>query len=129
VNCLFDTSTWIWTLWGSRRLSDRIRALFAETEEHLFCLSAASVWEIAIKWSSGRLELPAAPAAIIPDALARQGVRSLPIANAHALAVTDLPFHHADPFDRLLIAQAKIEGLAILTSDRAFRRYGVNVIW
>lgn len=126
---LFDTSTWIWTLWGSHRLSSGIRDLFAERERHVFYLSAASAWEIAIKSSLGRLDLSGRAAEIVPDALMKQGVQSLPIANRHALAVADLPFHHADPFDRLLIAQAQTEDLTILTSDREFRRYDVRIMW
>jgi PIN domain nuclease of toxin-antitoxin system len=129
VTFLFDTSTWIWTLWGSHHLSNVIRDLFAEREQHVFYLSAASVWEIAIKSSLGRLDLPGRAAEIVPDALMQQGVRSLPITNRHALTVADLPFHHADPFDRLLIAQAQTEGLTILTRDREFRRYDVEIMW
>ena len=129
MNLLFDTSTWIWTLWGSHHLSDGIRTLLVEREQHVFYLSAASVWEIAIKSSLRRLDLPAPAGELVPDALARQGVRSLPITNEHALAVADLPFHHADPFDRLLIAQAQLNDLTILTSDKAFRRYAVKALW
>ena len=113
----------------AERLSRTVREVLADSDQHVFYLSAASAWEIAIKYSLGRLELPAPPAEIVPADLARQGVLSLPIRNTHALAVADLPFHHADPFDRLLIAQAKIEDLTILTSDKAFRRYGIKIIW
>jgi PIN domain nuclease of toxin-antitoxin system len=129
LNFLFDTSTWIWSLTSPERLSKVVREAIAQSEHHVFYLSAASAWEIAIKYSLGRLELPGPPAEIVPADLAEQGVQSLPIANRHALAVADLPFHHGDPFDRLLIAQAQTEGLTILTSDKQFRRYDVAIMW
>ena len=129
MNFLFDTSTWIWSLTYPERLSKAVREAVTQSEQHVFYLSAASAWEIAIKYSLGRLELPGLPADIVPADLAKQGVQSLPITNRHALAVADLPFHHGDPFDRLLIAQAKVEGLTILTSDKEFRRYDVGIMW
>jgi PIN domain nuclease of toxin-antitoxin system len=99
-----------------------------EDEEAEIHLSAASVWEMAIKARLGRLTLPA-PVADYVAAKARAGVRVLPVDWPHAAAVEQLPLHHHDPFDRLLIAQALAEGLAIVTRDRVFRRYGVPVIW
>jgi PIN domain nuclease of toxin-antitoxin system len=118
---LFDTSTWIWSLMEPERLSEAVREAIAQSEQNVFYLSAASAWEIAVKDSLGTVELPGPPGEIVPADLVKQGILSLPITNTHALAVADLPFHHADPFDRLLIAQAKIEGMAVLTNDRALR--------
>lgn len=93
-------------------------------------LSAASAWEIAVKWSIGKLPLAAPPAEYVPSRLERQGVTGLPIEPRHALRVAALPQHHRDPFDRLLIAQAQVEDLYFLTADRALQAYsGTRLLW
>ena len=91
-------------------------------------LSAASAWEIAIKYSSGRLRLPVEPGEFVRSRLVASQTTPLPVQHNHALQVVHLPHHHRDPFDRLLIAQAQIEGLAIMTADSSFRAYDVEVI-
>jgi PIN domain nuclease of toxin-antitoxin system len=88
-------------------------------------LSAASSWEIAIKTKLGRFRLPGQPVRYVPKRLAEQGIHSLPITQSHSLKVYDLPLHHNDPFDRLLIAQAISEEMCILTSNRIFQ----NIRW
>jgi PIN domain nuclease of toxin-antitoxin system len=87
------------------------------------------VWEIAIKTQLGKLEFPEVPGSYLPKRLAEQGIRSLPVTHSHALGVYDLPPTHADPFDRLLIAQALIEGMVVMTADRAFKKYPVEILW
>jgi PIN domain nuclease of toxin-antitoxin system len=109
------------------RLSARSRTLLTEAGNELL-LSAASAWEIAIKAALGRLRLPEPVAEYVTSRMARHGMRSVPIEQAHALQVAKLPPHHRDPFDRILIAQAQIEDLPILTSDRVFRAYDVKVM-
>jgi PIN domain nuclease of toxin-antitoxin system len=109
------------------RLGLHARAMVEDRRNDLF-LSAASSWEIAIKHGMGRLDLPSPPDALIPEQMRRSGVAGLPIEHAHALRVGTLPAHHRDPFDRLLIAQAQIESLAILTADPVFDRYEVEVV-
>ena len=109
------------------RLSTRSRKLLRDEQSELL-LSAASAWEIAIKVALGKLRLPEPVADYVTSRLAQGGMRSLPIEHAHALHVATLPPHHRDPFDRMLIAQAQIEDLPILTSDRRFRSYAVKVI-
>jgi PIN domain nuclease of toxin-antitoxin system len=104
------------------------RALIEESENDLF-LSAASSWEIAIKHALGRLRLPASPSEYVPDRLAPGGVSPLQIDHTHVLRVATLPMHHRDPFDRLLIAQAQLERMEILTADRQFEPYDVMVRW
>ncbi len=89
---------------------------------------ATSAWEIAIKHGLGKLRLPDAPERAVPELMARTGVVALPVLHRHALRVATLPPKHRDPFDRLLVAQAQVEDLSILTSDRSFRRYDVRVI-
>jgi PIN domain nuclease of toxin-antitoxin system len=109
------------------RFSPRSLAIVRDASNRLV-LSAASAWEIGIKHGLGRLSLPGSPEALIPDLMLRSGVEALPISHAHALRVGSLPHHHRDPFDRLLVAQALMEGLPILTSDDQIRRYEVEVI-
>jgi PIN domain nuclease of toxin-antitoxin system len=91
--------------------------------------SAASSWELAIKAGLGRLDLAEPARTLIPRVLFEQAIRPIDVTHAHALAVADLPPLHRDPFDRLLIAQARIERLAILSADRVFARYGAEVVW
>jgi PIN domain nuclease of toxin-antitoxin system len=109
------------------RLSRRARDL-VETTEHELLLSVASAWEIAIKHGLGKLKLPASPADYVPSRMERLRTISLPIEQSHALRVSLLPLHHRDPFDRLLVAQAQLEDLPILTADTVFSRYDVEVI-
>ena len=125
---LLDTGVWLWTLTDAGQINPEARQLFAGGREELY-LSAASSWEISIKYALGKLRLPLPPMRLIPQALAVQGIRSLPITHTHALGVSSLPAHHRDPFDRLLIAQAQAEGMAILTADRCFQRYSVEIFW
>lgn len=116
----------IWALTDPRRLSPAARAC---VEAGSTGVSAATVWEMAIKRGLGKLPLPVPAAEIV--ALVERDLRArlLPVEAAHAVRVESLPLHHADPFDRLLIAQAQVEGLAVCTADDAFRRYDVRVIW
>ena len=102
--------------------------MVSDPSNELF-LSAASAWEIAIKFVLGKLPLPLPPAEYVPRRLESSGTLSLPVETRHALRVADLPSHHRDPFDRLLIAQAQLEKLPILTSDQAFDAYDVDVHW
>jgi PIN domain nuclease of toxin-antitoxin system len=125
---LLDTSVWLWSLTASERINKKARQLLASGREELY-LSAASSWEISIKWALGKLQLPEPPRSYVPKRLAAQGIRPLAITHTHALAVSELPTHHSDPFDRLLIAQAQIEDMVILTADRAFEPYGVKILW
>jgi PIN domain nuclease of toxin-antitoxin system len=109
------------------RLSARARKLLTDPGNELL-LSAASAWELAIKWTLGKLRLPEPVAQYVTSRMAAGGVTPLPIAHAHALRVADLPQHHRDPFDRLLIAQALVDHLPILTADPQFRAYPVKVL-
>ena len=125
---LLDTSVWLWSLTASDRIRRDGRELLAQGTEEIY-LSAASSWEIGIKWAIGKLQLPEPAVSYVPKRMAAQGIRPLPITHIHALAVSELATHHRDPFDRLLIAQAQVEGMAILTADRAFRLYPVEIVW
>jgi PIN domain nuclease of toxin-antitoxin system len=111
-----------------QRLSQQARALLQDPGNQIF-LSAASSWEIAIKYALGKLPLPLPPVEYVPSRMETSGTSPLPIQHSHALHAGSLPLHHADPFDRLLIAQAQLEELEILTVDRQFEAYQVNLLW
>jgi len=109
------------------RLPDEVRSIVEDGTQDLL-LSAASSWEIAIKYTIGRLRLPAPPATYIPEQMLATAVQGLGIEHSHALEVASLPYHHSDPFDRMLIAQSIVEDLTILTVDPQFSRYDIRAI-
>jgi PIN domain nuclease of toxin-antitoxin system len=109
------------------RLGDDARDKLGDRENVLF-LSAASAWEIAIKHRLGRLPLPSPPAEFVPERLVRDGVDPLPVEHRHALRVASLPALHRDPFDRLLVAQAQIERLVLVTADAQLAEYGIETL-
>ena len=127
MRVLLDTQCWLWMSLAPERFSARARRL-VEARETMLYLSAASAWEIAIKHGLGKLLLPEPPITYVPSRVAALGVQALPIDHEHALRVSTLPPHHRDPFDRLLIAQAQVEDLAILTADPLFDAYDVTTI-
>lgn len=124
---ILDTHVWLWMLADPERIrADVLDELRAGRTRLL--LSAASSWEIAIKWAAGRLSLPEPPERYVPDRMLRSSVLGLAVSHAHALHVANLPPHHRDPFDRLLVAQAQVEDVPIVTADRAFGSYDVAVV-
>lgn len=125
---LLDTGIFLWSLGGVGRLNPEAQELLAENKEEVY-LSAASSWEIGIKVSLGKLQLPEPPQRYVPQRMTMQGIRALFITHAHTLAVSELPNHHKDPFDRLLIAQARSEDMVLMTSDSAMSRYPVEIFW
>jgi PIN domain nuclease of toxin-antitoxin system len=128
VNLIVDTQCWLWMSIAPERLSDAARRL-VEARETTLMLSAASAWEIAIKHRLGKLHLPTPPADYVPSRLRLLRTSSLPISHEHALRTGELPPHHRDPFDRLIVAQAQLEDVPILTADRHLSHYDVEVIW
>jgi PIN domain nuclease of toxin-antitoxin system len=128
LRVLLDTYSWLWMTGEPDKLSETSRQLLRDPESELF-FSAASAWEIAIKFAAGRLRLPQAPAALVAQWMAEDGLIALPILHAHALRTGELPPHHRDPFDRVLIAQAQIEALTLLTADRELAQYDVAIHW
>ena len=127
MRILLDTQVWLWMLSAPERLSKKTRSRVASSDNELL-LSAASAWEIAIKHALGKLQLPEPPEEYIPSLMNRTGMTPLPVLHRHALRVAALPAHHRDPFDRLLIAQAQLEQAPVLTADKAFRLYDVEII-
>jgi len=129
VKVLLDTQVLLFWQGAPERLSRRAHELIADGEQKLLW-SVASSWELAIKVALGKLRLPEPIAVFITSRLATNGIELLPIGLEHVHHVAELPSVHRDPFDRLLIAQAKVEDLPILTADaRVFRRYGIEAIW
>lgn len=124
MRLLIDTHLLIWLAAESPRLGERARHLIADAESRWF--SVASLWEIAIKHALGKPGLPFDPARLRVG-LSEQGYEELPVLGPHALAVSGLPARHGDPFDRMLVAQARAEGLTLLTADRALAAYGPPV--
>jgi PIN domain nuclease of toxin-antitoxin system len=127
MRILLDTQCWLWMTLSPERFSPRARAL-VEARENVLYLSAASAWEIAVKHALGKLRLPEPPHAYVPARVAALGVQPLAIEQQHALHVATLPAHHRDPFDRLLVAQAQLDDLPILTADPLIGAYDVTTI-
>lgn len=125
---LLDTHCFIWLAVDDPRLTDAARSCVAESENQLF-LSVASVWEMAIKKSLGRLELKISLRDFVEHQLGALATQLLEIRSEHALLVEGLPFHHRDPFDRLLVAHAIRENLTVLGADSSFDKYGVRRVW
>ena len=128
MRLLLDTQVFLWSIAEPERLSPAARKAIEDGANAVF-VSAASAWEIAIKVGLGRLKIPGDPVRFVPDQIARNAFQPLSITVEHALAVQALADHHRDPFDRLLVAQAGAERLAIVSADRALRAYDVRVIW
>lgn len=124
---LLDTHVLLWWLQDNRRLGTQAKALIRRSESLVF-VSAATAWEIAIKVGLGRLDLGEPPDTCVPRELDRNGFRPLRVTVAHALALTRLPPHHQDPFDRLLVAQSILDGLSLMTADSALAEYGVAIV-
>lgn len=128
MRVLIDTHAFLWWIEGDRALPGRARRMIADRENDCL-LSVASVWELAIKSSLGKLKLTVPVQRYVVDNLAANSFGLLDIRLPHLGSIEGLPRHHGDPFDRLLVAQALAEDLPIVTADPIFRRYGVRRIW
>jgi len=128
VKVLLDTCTFLWAVTEPGRLSQPARAAICDNQNKVF-LSAASVWEISVKYGLGKLTLPKPPEDLIPQIREESGFDSLPVGEREATRVHHLPQHHRDPFDRMLIAQATEHDMTIVTSDKLIHQYDVPIIW
>ena len=128
MNLLLDTHVLIWWLGSLPMLSADARDAVADPENEAF-VSSASAFEIATKYRLGKLSVAAAFVDGLDEHLRREGFKPVAISLPHALAAGRLPGPHKDPFDRMLIAQARFEGLTVVTSDPIFQRYRVPVVW
>ncbi len=128
MRLLLDTQAFLWAIEAPERLSARARKEI-KSDANEILVSAASAWEIAIKTSLGDLVLPDDPQRFVPEQMAANSFIPLPVLMRHALKVADLPKIHKDPFDRLLVAQASVEDLGLVTADPHVRKYPVDTIW
>lgn len=128
MKILLDTHTFIWWITDSSFLSPKAYSLLEDKDSELF-LSIASVWEIAIKTNLGKLELREPIEKLIPEQLRLNNIDLLPIQLKHIFGLSHLTHIHKDPFDRLLIAQAKAEKIPILSNDQIIKKYGAKVLW
>jgi len=127
VRLLLDTHVWLWLRTEPERLGEPAVKLVEDPGTDLY-LSAASAWEIAIKYRVGKLPLPRSPVEYLPQRMKTSGTLPLAVEHVHAVQVAALPLHHRDPFDRLLVAQAQIEHMRLLTADPAFKAYDVEAV-
>jgi len=127
MRALLDTHAFLWAIAGDEKLSRRAASAFSGPSDLWF--SVASIWEILIKVQVGKMLLPVPAGPYIVKKLAENRIETLPVSRDHVLKVETLPMHHNDPFDRILIAQSLEEKLPLVTSDRVFRQYDIDVVW
>ena len=128
MNLLLDTHAFLWFIDGIAKLSPHARELI-EDQANAKVVSAASLWEMAIKISLGRLRLAKPFEELIPRQMELNGFGLLPFRISHIARVIPLPFHHRDPFDRIIVAQCLAEGLSLVSLDPAFDKYSVRRLW
>ncbi len=128
MRLLLDTCTFLWLALGERALSRPAREAFTDPTNDVY-LSAISSWEIALKHALGELALPEQPTVLVPEMRARLRVEALALDEPAALAIAQLPDLHRDPFDRMLICQAIMGGLTLVTPDPLIRQYAVPTLW
>ena len=128
MRILLDTSTFLWIITDSPGLSPRAQELFVDPANEVY-LSSVSSWEIAVKHSLGRLPLPEPPERFVPAQRKDHGIEPLPLDEEAALHLVRLPLLHKDPFDRMLVCQAIVHGLVILTSDKLVYQYSARTAW
>ena len=127
MRLLLDTHVLLWILGDRSRIGPRVEEEYIDPRNEVV-VSAASAWEVAIKQSLGKLELPAPAETWLPDKVEGAGMDFIPVTAEDALRVRSLPWHHRDPFDRLLVAQA-MGGYTLVTHDRRLEPYGVPILW
>ena len=128
MNILIDTQIFLWALTEPKRLGKKAKSLLKSKKNQLY-LFAASSWEISIKAGLGKLPLPEPPDKYISSRMASLKIVPLDVKHHHTFIVYQLPLHHRDPFDRILIASAIAENFHLVSADKQFRRYDVDLIW
>lgn len=128
MRLLLDTHAFLWFIAGDSRLPNLARERIEESTNRR-ALSIASLWEIAIKTSIGKLELEKPFSELFPEQILGNDIRQLRIRLRHLKLISDMPFHHRDPFDRVLVAQALSEGLVLVSRDEILDEYGVERLW
>ncbi len=127
MNVLLDTRCLLWWMSDLKKLGKRARGLIRDPNNTIY-VSAVSALEISIKSNLGKLQLPEEPVVWMTQAMRTQNFTALPVTIEHAATVGELPIHHRDPFDRLLIAQSKVEKVPVLTADKEFGKYNVHTV-
>jgi PIN domain nuclease of toxin-antitoxin system len=128
VRLLLDTCTFLWLVSEPEQVSAKAKALFVDPFNEVF-MSVVSCWEIAVKHALGRLPLPESPGQFVPAQREAHGIQSLPLDEECALHVARLPNLYTDPFDRMLVSQAIVHGLALVRPDKQIARYPVRIFW
>jgi len=128
MRLLLDTHAFLWFVEGSARLSETAKDHIEDDRHDLF-LSIASLWEMAVKISLGKLDVPRPFAEFMQSHLALSSIGLFEVSPHHAYAIADLPFHHRDPFDRLLAVQCLSDGFTLVSADGVFEEYGVQRVW
>lgn len=128
MKALLDTHAFLWWVTDNPKLSPTAKDFIIAPNNTIY-LSAVSGWEMAIKWSIGKLTLPIQPDIFVKKQMEINNFTPLPIQMAHGLYVHELPEIHKDPFDRLLIAQSKLENLLLISADTVFQQYPVSLLW
>jgi PIN domain nuclease of toxin-antitoxin system len=128
MNILLDTHTFLWLRNAPEKIPEQLLMAYYDTNNDVF-LSMASVWEMQIKHQLGKLELGLPLNTLIDEQRINNGLQILPIETYHIFALADLPFHHKDPFDRLILIQSKLDNLKLASADAVFAHYDVNLFW
>ena len=128
MKVLLDTHTFLWWITDSPLISSKVRDIVQNADNEIF-LSAASGWEIAIKVQLGRIHLPDKPSIYLAKQMSLNAFQPLTITMSHSLYICNIPDIHKDPFDRIIIAQAILEGMPLLTKDSNMPKYGIQIIW
>ncbi len=127
MRLLLDTHVWLWMIGDEGRLAEQYRATLVDPDSELL-LSAAAIWELGVKAAAGKMKYTGSYETQVPIHIRRSGVRPLAITIEHAIAAAALPMHHRDPFDRMMVAQAKVEELTLMTADRRLAAYDVPIV-
>lgn len=128
MRLLVDTHVMLWWLRDDRRLSRQARSIVADAANELLW-SIASSWEIAVKLRIGKLELDRPLERLFADLISEQGLELLPVSHEHCTRLCNLPLHHRDPFDRMLVVQAQHAGVPLMTADPKFKAYDIRLLW
>ena len=128
MRLLLDTHAFLWFIGGDERLSAKAKEAIADLENEVF-LSVASLWEIAVKINVGKLKLPRPFGELIPEQLMQNEIAILRFELSHMTRYVDLPLHHRDPFDRLIVVQSQMEEMPLVSKDETFGSYDVDLLW
>ncbi len=128
MKLLLDTHSFLWWIGNDDRLSDTARDAISDANNEVF-FSVVSAWEMAIKTRSGKLSMDAELTGFVRKHLHKNGFSVLPVILSHSMQIVQLPLHHRDPFDRMLVAQAQVEKIQLITKDPEIAKYAVRICW